>query len=118
MARIKNSSLRKVSRKKMFKRAKGFFQARGTTFRQTKQAVMKAKSYAFAGRKQRKRHFRQLWIIRIGAALNTHGMKYNRFIHGLKVAGIELDRKTLADLAVHDSEAFAAVVQKAQAALA
>lgn len=118
MARISNASLRKTRRKKLFKRAKGFFGARGTTFRQTTEAVLKAEANAFRGRKERKRQFRRLWIVRINAALLQHELKYSRFIHGLKIAGVTLDRKALANLALHDSAAFGAVVAQAKSALA
>ena len=116
--RIKNAAIRKTRRKKLFKRAKGFRGARGTTLRQTHQAVMKAEAYAFRGRKERKRQFRALWIVRINAALLQHELKYSRFIHGLKLAGVTLDRKVLAQLAIDDSAAFGQVVEQAKAALA
>lgn len=116
--RIKNAAIRKTRRKKLFKRAKGFRGARGTTLRMTNQAVMKADAYAFRGRKERKRQFRRLWITRINAALMQHDMKYSRFIHGLKLAGITLDRKVLAQLAIDDASAFGQVVVQAKAALA
>ena len=116
--RIKNAAIRKTRRKKLFKRAKGFRGARGTTLRQTNEAVLKADSYAFRGRKERKRQFRRLWITRINAALLQHDMKYSRFIHGLKQAGVSLDRKVLAQLAIDDAAAFGKVVEQAKAALA
>ena len=118
MARVSNAAIRKTRRKKLFKRAKGFFGARGKTFRQATEAVLKAEAYAFRGRKERKRQFRRLWIVRINAALLQHDMKYSRFIHGLKIAGITLDRKALANLALHDAAAFGVVVAQAKAALA
>ena len=118
MARIKGAQNRKVRRKKLFKRSKGFFLSRSNRIRQANQAVMKADANAFVGRKQRKRHFRSLWIVRINAALKPHGMRYNQFIHGLKVAGIDLNRKVLADLAMHDAAAFEQVVDQAKAAIA
>lgn len=117
MARVKNATGRKTRRRKLLKRARGFHLARSKTFRQANEAVMKAESFAFRGRKERKRLFRRLWIVRINAALNRHPLNYSRFIFGLKQAGVALDRKTLADLAVHDLAAFDAVVEKAQAAL-
>ncbi|MCB9759154.1 MAG: 50S ribosomal protein L20 [Alphaproteobacteria bacterium] len=117
MARIKNASLRKVRRRKLMKRTSGFFQARGKTFRQANEAAMKADANAFRGRKERKRQFRRLWIVRINAGLNPHGLSYSRFMHGLKLAGVSLDRKALAELAVHEPAAFGAVVEKAQQAL-
>lgn len=118
MARIKRAQIRKVRRKKVMKRAKGFFQQRGTTYRQAHEAVMHAQANAFRGRKERKRQFRSLWIVRINAALNDHELSYSRLIHGLKLAGIDLNRKVLADLALNDPAAFGAVVQQAKAALA
>ncbi len=118
MARIKRRQIRKVRLRKLFKRAKGFHLCRKNTLRQTKQAVMKARAYAFIGRKQKKRQYRRLWIVRINAALRPHGINYSRFINGLKKAGIELDRKQLSELAIHDPSGFQAVVGQAQAALA
>lgn len=118
MARIKRAQIRKTRTKKLFKRSKGFFSARGNTRRQAHEAVMHAKANAFAGRKQKKRHYRALWIQRIGAALMPLELSYSRFIHGLGLAGIELDRKQLSELAIHQPEAFVAVVDQAKAALA
>lgn len=118
MARVTNAAGRKVRRKKLMKRARGFFGARGTTFRQANEAVMKAKQNAFRGRKERKRQFRRLWIVRINAALTEYDISYSRFIHGLNKANIGLDRKALAYLAVSEPAAFAAVVEQAKAALA
>ncbi len=117
MARIKRAQIRKVRRKKLLKRAKGFFQQRGTTYRQAHEAVMKAESYAFRGRKERKRQFRRLWIQRINAALLPTELNYSRFMHGLKLAGINLNRKVLADLAMNDPASFSAIVEQASAAL-
>ncbi|HJN73383.1 MAG TPA: 50S ribosomal protein L20 [Myxococcota bacterium] len=116
MARVSNASIRKTRVKKLKKRAKGFFGGR-SNFRQATEAVLKAEAYAFRGRKEKKRQFRRLWITRINAALTPHELKYSRFIHGLKAAGVELDRKALAALALHDPAAFGAVVEKAKAAL-
>jgi len=118
MARVKRAQIRKVRRKKLMKRAKGFFQQRGTTYRQANEAVMKARANAYRGRKERKRHFRRLWIVRINAALNDHELNYSQFINGLNRAGIDLNRKVLANMALHDPAGFAAVVEKARAALA
>jgi large subunit ribosomal protein L20 len=118
MARIKNATGRKVRRKKLMKRASGFFGARSRNFRQANEAVMKAKMNAFRGRKERKRQFRRLWIVRINAALTPHNISYSRFIHALNQANVVLDRKALAYLAVSEPEAFNAVVAKAKAALA
>ena len=118
MARIKRAQIRKVSTKKLFSRSKGFFLSRGNTRRQANEAVMKARANAFVGRKQRKRQFRQMWIARISAAVKPHGISYSKFIHGLQKAGVELNRKMLSELAIHDAAAFTAVVDQAKAALA
>jgi len=118
MARIKRAQNRKTRTKKLFKRSKGFFMARNNTRRQANEAVMKARANAYVGRKQRKRQFRQLWIIRISAALKTQGVSYSRFIHGLNLANIEVNRKILSELAIHDEAAFTAIVNSAKDALA
>jgi large subunit ribosomal protein L20 len=118
MARVKRAQNRKVRTKKLFSRSKGFFGARNNTRRQANEAVMKARANAFIGRKQRKRQFRRLWITRISAAVQLHDMKYSRFIHGLSLAGINLNRKMLSELAINDAQAFANIVEKAKAALA
>ncbi len=118
MARIKRAQIRKVRTRKLFKRSKGFFLARRNTRRQANEAVLKAQAYKFRGRKERKRQFRALWITRISAALRPHGLSYSRFMHGLKQAGVELNRKQLSELAIHDPKAFGAVVETARAALA
>ena len=118
MARIKRAQIRKTRTKKLFKRSKGFFGARGTTRRQTNEAVMKAKAYAFRGRKEKKRQYRALWITRINAALMPHELSYSRFIHGLKTAGVDLNRKQLSEMAIQDPTAFEAVVATAREALA
>jgi large subunit ribosomal protein L20 len=107
-----------VGTKKVLKQAKGYYGARSRVFRVAKQAVIKAGQYAYRDRRQRKRQFRSLWITRINAASRANGLSYSRFINGLKKAEIVLDRRVLADLAVHDKEAFAAVVEKAKGALA
>ena len=118
MARVKRAQVRKTRIKKLFKRSKGFFLARNNTIRQTTEAVMHARANAFRGRKEKKRQYRRLWITRINAALNQHDTNYSTFMHGLRTAGIEIDRKQLSELAIHDPAAFAAVVAKAQAAVA
>jgi large subunit ribosomal protein L20 len=97
--------------------AKGYWGAKSKHFKMAKQAVMKSGNYAFAGRKMKKRDFRSLWITRISAQAKVNGMNYSTFMHGLKLAGIDLNRKMLAELAVYDKEAFAALVEKAKAAL-
>jgi large subunit ribosomal protein L20 len=112
MPRVKRGVRAHARHKKILKKAKGYYGARSRVFRTAKQAVIKAGQYAFRDRRQKKRQFRALWIIRVNAALREHGMSYNKFIHGLKLASIEIDRKILADLAVSDKSAFAALVAK------
>ncbi|MBU0839511.1 MAG: 50S ribosomal protein L20, partial [Gammaproteobacteria bacterium] len=104
--------------KKILKLAKGYYGARSRVFRVAKQAVIKAGQYAYRDRRQRKRQFRALWIARINAGARVNGLSYSRLIAGLKKAGIEIDRKVLADLAVNEKAAFAAIVEKAKASLA
>ena len=116
MARVKNALNRRTRKKNLFNRSKGFHLGR-KNLRQATEAVMKAEAQEFIGRKLRKRDFRRLWTQRINAAARSHGLNYSRFIHGLKKAGIELNRKMLADLAVREPEAFSAVVEQAKAAL-
>ncbi|SEG51202.1 50S ribosomal protein L20 [Marinobacterium sp. YM272] len=118
MARVKRGVVARARHKKVLKQAKGYYGARSRVFRVAKQAVIKAGQYAYRDRRQRKRQFRALWIARINAAARINGLSYSRFIAGLKKANIEIDRKVLADLAVHQQAAFAAVVEKAKAALA
>ena len=117
MARVKRGVTARRRHKKILKQAKGFYNARRKVFRVAKQAVTKALQYAYIGRKQKKRNFRTLWIARINAATRSHGMSYSRFINGLLKAGITLDRKVLADIAVHDAKGFAALVEAAGKAL-
>ncbi len=114
MARIKRAQLSRVRKNRLYKRVKGFFLGR-QRLRQAMEHSDRAKRFAFRGRKEKKRHFRGLWIVRINAALAPTGMSYSRFIHAMKKANIALDRKILADLAMHDAAAFAAVVEKARA---
>jgi len=118
MARVKRGVIARRRHKKVLKQAKGYYGARSRVFRVAKQAVIKAGQYAYRDRRQRKRQFRALWIARINAGARINGLSYSRLIAGLKKAEIEIDRKVLADLAVHESAAFAAVVEKAKAALA
>jgi large subunit ribosomal protein L20 len=118
MARVKRGVQARRRHKKILKQAKGYYHARRKVFRVAKQAVTKALQYAYIGRKQRKRQFRRLWITRINAAARINGMSYSRFINGLLKAGITLDRKVLADIAVHDAAGFAALSEKAKSALA
>ena len=116
MARIKFAKVTRARRKKVLKAARGYWGAKSKHFKMAKQAVMKSGNYAFVGRKQKKRDFRRLWITRISAQAKVCGMNYSTFMNGLKKAGIELNRKMLAELAVNDKEAFAALVEKAKAA--
>ena len=117
MARIKGALATRKRRNKMLKLAKGYWGAKSKHFKMAKQAVLKSGNYAFAGRKLKKRDFRRLWIARISAQAKACGMNYSTFMHGLKNAGIDLNRKMLSELAVSDKEAFAALVEKAKAAL-
>lgn len=117
MARVKRGVIARRRHKKILKQAKGYYGARSRVFRVAKQAVIKAGQYAYRDRRQRKRQFRQLWIARINAGARTNGLSYSKFINGLKKASIEIDRKILADLAVHEKAAFAALVEKAKASL-
>jgi large subunit ribosomal protein L20 len=118
MARVKRGVVARRRHKKVLKQAKGYYGARSRIFRVAKQAVIKAGQYAYRDRRDRKRQFRSLWIARINAASRANGLSYSRFINGLKKAGITLDRRVLADIAVHDKAGFTAVVEKAKAALA
>lgn len=118
MPRAKRSVASRVRRKKMLKQAKGYYGARSRSFKTAKQAVIRAGQYAYRDRRQRKRQFRALWILRINAAARQHGLSYSRFINGLKRAQIHMDRRVLADLAMHEQEAFGALAEKAKAALA
>ena len=118
MARVKRGVTARRRHKKVIAAAKGYYNARRKVFRVAKQAVTKALQYAYIGRKQKKRNFRSLWITRINAGCRACGISYSKFIGGLKRAGIELDRKILADLAVSDEGGFRALVEKAKAALA
>ncbi len=117
MARVKRGVIAKARHKKILRKAKGYYGARRKTFKVANQAVTKAGQYAYRDRRQRKRQFRALWITRINAAARLHGLSYSRLINGLKCAGIEIDRKVLADLAVRDSEAFAVIAEQAKAGL-
>ena len=116
MARVKGAVTTRRRRNKVLKLAKGYWGAKSKHFKMAKQAVMKSGNYAFAGRKMKKRDFRSLWITRISAQAKVNGMNYSQFMHGLKLAGIDLNRKMLAELAVSDKAAFAALVEKAKAA--
>ena len=118
MARVKRGVVARRRHRKVLNRAKGYYGARRKVYRVAKQAVIKAGQYSYRDRRQRKRDFRSLWITRINAAAREHGLSYSRFINGLKRAEVEIDRKVLADLAVHDKAAFKALAEKAQSSLA
>ncbi len=118
MPRVKRGVVARRRHKKVLKQAKGYYGARSRIFRVAKQAVTKAGQYAYRDRRQRKRQFRSLWITRINAQSRANGLSYSRLINGLKQAGIDLDRRVLADLAVHDKPAFTVIVEQAKAALA
>ncbi|HAR40553.1 MAG TPA: 50S ribosomal protein L20 [Coprothermobacter sp.] len=115
--RVKNSVAKRARHKRVLKEAKGYFGASHRVYRKANEAVLKAGEDAFAGRRQRKRDMRSLWITRINAAARNHGMSYSNFMHGLKVAGIQIDRKMLAELAVTDPEGFSTLVEKAKEAV-
>lgn len=117
MPRVKRGNKRRNSRHKTLARAKGFFLTKSKLHRSAQEAVEKALKYAYVGRKRKKREFRELWIIRIGAACKAAGTSYSKFIGGLKKAGIDLNRKMLADIAASDDSAFRALVEKASSAL-
>ena len=118
MPRVKRGVTARARHKKVLHKAKGYYGARSRVYRVAKQAVIKAGQYAYRDRRQKKRQFRALWIVRINAAAHENGLSYSRFINGLKKAAIEIDRKVLADLAVYDKTAFSALADKAKAALA
>jgi large subunit ribosomal protein L20 len=118
MARVKRSVVSRERRKKVLKAAKGYYGARSRTYRVAKQAVTKAGQYAYRDRRQKKRHFRALWIQRINAGAREHGLSYSRLIDGLNKAEVEVDRKMLADLAVNEKAAFGKLVETAKQALA
>ena len=118
MARVKRGVTSHARHKKLLKMAKGYYGARRKVYRVAKQAVTKAAQYAYIGRKQRKRQFRSLWIVRINAAARMYGLSYSRFMNGLLKANIKLDRKALADIAVHDIAAFGKIAEQAKQALA
>ncbi|MDW6024542.1 50S ribosomal protein L20 [Mesorhizobium sp. BAC0120] len=117
MARVKRGVTAHAKHKKVLKAAKGFYGRRKNTIRIAKQAVERSKQYAYRDRKNRKRSFRALWVQRINAAVREHGLTYGRFIDGLNKAGIEIDRKVLSDMAIHEPQAFGALVAKAKVAL-
>jgi len=117
MPRVKRGTKRRAKRKKILDRASGYFLTKSKLYRSAKEAVDRALKFAYSGRKQKKRQYRSLWIVRIGAAAKLNGMSYSQFIHGLKTAGVELDRKILADMAVNDAAAFKSLADQAKASL-
>ncbi len=117
MARVKRGVTARAKHKKVLAEARGYYGARSKVYRVAKQAVIKAGQYAYRDRRQRKRQFRALWITRINAAARLHGLSYSRLINGLNRADIAVDRKVLADIAVHDPEAFGAIAEAAKAGL-
>lgn len=117
MSRVKRGVTARAKHKKVLDKAKGYYGARSRVFRAAKQAVIKAAQYAFRDRRVRKREFRALWIARVNAAARSHGMSYSTFMNGLRKASIEIDRKVLSDIAIHDEAAFTALVEQAKAAL-
>ena len=117
MARVKGAMMTRKRRNKMLKLAKGYWGAKSKHFKMAKQAVMKSGNYAYIGRKQKKRDFRRLWITRISAAAKINGMNYSTFMNGLKKAGIEINRKMLSEMAIHDAAGFAALADSAKKAL-
>jgi len=117
MARIKGAVTTRKRRKKILKLAKGYWGAKSKLFKMANQAVMKSLTYAYVGRKQKKRDFRRLWIMRINAACKANGMNYSRFMHGLKLSGVNLNRKMLSEIAIHEPEAFTQLIGTAKKAI-
>jgi large subunit ribosomal protein L20 len=117
MARVKRGTTTKARHKRLLEQAKGYYGRRKNTIRIARQAVEKAGQYAYRDRKVKKRSFRALWIQRINAAVRAEGLTYGQFMHGLKLAGVDLDRKVLADIAMHEGDAFSAIIAQARAAL-
>ena len=118
MARVKGAMMTRKRRNKVLKLAKGYWGAKSKHFKMANEQVMKSLTYAYVGRKQKKRNFRQLWIARINAACKLNGMNYSNFMHGLKLAGVEINRKMLAELAVNDKAAFTTLTELAKSKLA
>jgi large subunit ribosomal protein L20 len=116
MPRVKRGNKRRLKRKKVLRRAKGYYLAKSKLYRIAREQIMRSERYAYRDRRQRKRQFRRLWIVRINAAARTHELSYSRLMHGLKLAGVQLDRKTLADIAVRDPVAFGQIAQAARQA--
>ena len=117
MARVKRATMTRKRRNRTLKLAKGYWGSKSKHFKMAKQALMKSGAYAYAGRRMKKRDFRQLWITRISAACKANGMNYSTFMHGLKLAGIDMNRKMLSETAIHDPAAFTALCEQAKAAL-
>ena len=117
MARVKGAMMTRKRRNKILKLAKGYWGSKSKHFKMANQAVMKSLTYAYIGRKQKKRDFRKLWITRISAACKSNGMNYSTFMHGLKVSGIDMNRKMLSEMAIHDPAAFTELCSVAKAAL-
>ena len=117
MPRVKRGTKRNDRRKKILKRASGYFLTKSKLYQAAQEAVERGMKFAYSGRKQKKRQYRSLWIVRINAAAKINGISYSQLIHGLKAAGVELDRKMLADIAVNDAPGFTALVETAKAAL-
>ena len=118
MSRATNGPATRQRRNRTLKRAKGFYQSRGNLFRMAKETTIRADAFAFAGRQQKKRMFRRLWITRLTAAVKPHGLRYSMFIHGVQKAGIKLNRKELSEIAIHDPSTFEAICGQARSALA
>jgi large subunit ribosomal protein L20 len=118
MPRVKRGTKRRARRKKILERASGYYLTKSKLYRQAKESVERGLKFAYSGRKQKKRQYRSIWIVRIGAACNLNGISYSQFIHGLKLAGNELDRKILADIAVKDAAGFTALTEQAKGAIA
>tara|TARA_B100000809_G_scaffold259462_1_gene304522 strand:+ start:516 stop:875 length:360 start_codon:yes stop_codon:yes gene_type:complete len=118
MTRTTKGAARNKAKRRLYKRAKGYRGGRGNLLRTVKETLVRAEVYAYRDRRVRKRNFRRLWIIRINAAVRQHGLRYSEFIHGLNKAGIELDRKTLSEMAIHDPTGFDVVVEQVKATLA
>ena len=114
MPRVKRGTVRRAKRKKLLKRAKGFYATKSKLYQAAQEAVDKALNYAYSGRRRKKRDFRRLWVVRINAAARQHGLTYGQFINGLKAAGVGLDRKSLADLALDHPAAFEMLAKRAQ----
>ena len=118
MPRVKRGTKRRAKRKKILERASGYYLTKSKLYRSAKESVERALKFAYTGRKQKKRQYRSIWIVRIGAACKLNGVSYSRFISGLKKAGVELDRKMLSEIAIHDPAAFTILAEQAKAASA